>query len=658
MSKAKKTVISIVSSICALLIIAGAILGLFIYKSKKEVSTENNSTAQRIPVPENMKTIEITPAENFAGGSGTADDPYQIENAEQLALFREKVDGDEAYIYSSLYYILTNDIVINDVSDYDNWDNQAPKYGWTPIHGFNGTFDGNNKKIIGMFSCTADRSRDGECKAGLFSSMSFNTIIKNVNIEKAYLNLLDLGDAGCISSSALSGKLSNCSANGKIIAAEGSNVGGLLGTSGCVEISNCVNNTSLYGEKGTVLGGIVGYYSGHFMKDCINNGLIKGEKLSYIGGIAGYLNDNDCSSKAAEESENKDFQKNYVHREEATLTNLVNNGNLISCDGASIAGVAAHLSASRTKMCLNNIKNTGTIEVQTNCDNIAGVFATIGSSSFGCGGGVDLPLNSNSLLIMVDCENSGDIVLNDCPTHLTVSGFSAFVMAEGESNMQFVRCVNKGNGQDITSGIASNVFVRDGAKLTFDSCENHSEIKSSYGQMGGMIATLDIMPNKEKDLLPNFKIVNCVNYAPITSTATNLTAINGIGGIIGNIESSFEGACIYVNNCINKGVCTCVGTTAHMGGIIGHLLCKQGIKVAEIKDNLNEGSMNINKNTKVESKLDSVFVGGVCGLVSGENDIQNNKFTSIINIEGDKSGIIKDDTVGLIVNVEETTETE
>ena len=36
------------------------------------------------------------------------------------------------------YYVLTADIVINDVTNYENWETEAPQYGWEPIGAFKG----------------------------------------------------------------------------------------------------------------------------------------------------------------------------------------------------------------------------------------------------------------------------------------------------------------------------------------------------------------------------------------------------------------------------------------------------------------------------------------------------------------------------------------
>ena len=75
-------------------------------------------------------------AEGFAGGDGSEESPYQIATAEQLAYMSEMVnrnwlsDGNSAEIFDFIegHYILTADIELNDLSDFDNWETQAPAY--------------------------------------------------------------------------------------------------------------------------------------------------------------------------------------------------------------------------------------------------------------------------------------------------------------------------------------------------------------------------------------------------------------------------------------------------------------------------------------------------------------------------------------------------
>ena len=70
-------------------------------------------------------------AESFAGGSGTAENPYQIANGAQLAKLAQDVNGGKNY--AGTYFVLTADILLNDIDGWENWGSTAPANPWTPI---------------------------------------------------------------------------------------------------------------------------------------------------------------------------------------------------------------------------------------------------------------------------------------------------------------------------------------------------------------------------------------------------------------------------------------------------------------------------------------------------------------------------------------------
>lgn len=122
--------------------------------------------------PEGVWTDHAT--SNFAGGTGTEDDPYQIATAEQLAKLSK--DVREGTSYQGNYFILTADIDLS-------------AHRWVPIgiykweatgttinNSFQGFLDGNDKTISGMF---VDERIDHYC-GGLFGK---------INIQKMDLPL-------------------------------------------------------------------------------------------------------------------------------------------------------------------------------------------------------------------------------------------------------------------------------------------------------------------------------------------------------------------------------------------------------------------------------------------------------------------------------------
>ena len=82
---------------------------------------------------------------SFAGGTGTADDPYQIATADDLLEFADKVNNQDQ---TSAWAELTADIDLSEICSEEEGDS------WTPIgnedHLYTGTFDGNGKTISGL----------------------------------------------------------------------------------------------------------------------------------------------------------------------------------------------------------------------------------------------------------------------------------------------------------------------------------------------------------------------------------------------------------------------------------------------------------------------------------------------------------------------------
>ena len=144
-------------------------------------------------------------ATEYAGGAGKASNPYLIANGQQLAYLAQQVDAGTDY--SGVFFKLTADILLND--DVDDEPNEWNAIGkQTTINGknawFQGTFDGANHKIIGIYQ------NEENPWGGLFSWVGDNGTVKNVGVTDG------------------------------IISCRGLNVGGICGNN-CGTISNCYN---------------------------------------------------------------------------------------------------------------------------------------------------------------------------------------------------------------------------------------------------------------------------------------------------------------------------------------------------------------------------------------------------------------------------------
>ena len=248
----------------------------------------------------------------FAGGSGTSDDPYLIATPAQLAKLAELMNAGNT-AYNNKCYKLVNDL---DLSDYGANFNGGE--GWIPIGydgwWFKGVFDGNNKKITGLYINTRKSHA-----AALFSHVE-SAIIKNLGIEEASINggtyvggiavfIINSSVTNCYVTGTLNGdsaiggiayeitkgsSVSNCYFSGtlncRICNLGGS--GGIIGdcvdygsTSSPITVTNCYSTGII---SGSGIGGIMGVLFKGSIINCYSTCVLNGARL--VGGITGAVN--------------------------------------------------------------------------------------------------------------------------------------------------------------------------------------------------------------------------------------------------------------------------------------------------------------------------------------------------------------------------------
>lgn len=214
-------------------------------------------------------------ASGFAGGAGTADNPYQIATAEQLAYLA--VRANEGTLYSlGFYYILT-----------DNIDLSA--HQWVPIGRgtstnskyFNGCFNGNGKTITGLY---VDESAD-RYLAGFFGLLTGQ--VWDLTIEDAYVKTAGINaSAGILAGRISNGTtmVTNCHVSGTVE----SDVlaGGLAGYASYTEFYECSANAKV-SATGNNIGGFIGEGFSASFSDCTAEGSVTGSWN--CGGFAGII---------------------------------------------------------------------------------------------------------------------------------------------------------------------------------------------------------------------------------------------------------------------------------------------------------------------------------------------------------------------------------
>ena len=233
--------------------------------------------------PDGVWTAYAT--DSFEGGSGTKDDPYKIKTAEQLAKLAADINsgiGDKEYTHSGEYFILTENIDLS-------------AHRWVPIgyyvinegHQFSAYFNGNNKKITGLY---VKEERD-DYSAGLFGAVGGITI-ENVIIENGYVEAN--GQAGILVGNATQAygcnkQFINCTVSGTVknssSTEDGRQSGGLVGYNSYGSYENCTADVTVIGGGKT--GGFAGEDFAGTYKNCIAKGKVSGAWS--VGGFAGVL---------------------------------------------------------------------------------------------------------------------------------------------------------------------------------------------------------------------------------------------------------------------------------------------------------------------------------------------------------------------------------
>lgn len=193
-----------------------------------------------------------TVADSFAGGSGAAEDPYLIADGAQLARFAAIVNGtNDMARNTAACGKLTADILLNDISDWENWnETTAPANTWTPIGNnsqpFTGTLDGDGHSVSGIYISTANYQ-------GLVGYLYNGGTLQNLGVKASYIK-------------------------------GGYRVGGLCGWNDGT-VTNCYNTGNVTGND--YVGGVCGY----------NNRTVT--NCYYLTGTAaGGINGNDAAGKA------------------------------------------------------------------------------------------------------------------------------------------------------------------------------------------------------------------------------------------------------------------------------------------------------------------------------------------------------------------------
>ena len=361
-------------------------------------------------------------------GKGTEQEPYLIKSGNDLQYINNQVAGKanitgtnadntkngENISANSAYYRLETNIKMNDITNFEKWNDtdfdKSSLNKWTPIGkepgnalSFFGTFDGNGYEISGLYV-----EENGELDCGFIAALyGENACIQNLKITNSLVIAKSI--VGGIAGQCTDGKIKNCYFSG-CVQGTSSEVGGIVGScynskmeekiSGCINdgkiqgnfnvggivgqaskniIYNCTNNGTILGTSKTP--GITGEANNEIIKSCINNGNIEGMEdtstYSYFAGIIGSAYN--VSVEECENNGNISFAKMdntfyqigsiigllSVYQDDIRLSNLTNNGNVTTGNQAQLGQiVGAIYCRNGEKVKITNITNNGTVKFE------------------------------------------------------------------------------------------------------------------------------------------------------------------------------------------------------------------------------------------------------------------------------------------------------
>ncbi|MDO4608517.1 MAG: hypothetical protein Q4B40_04925 [Clostridia bacterium] len=246
------------------------LLGTKVKTTASQFDWENNwSTTDKVPMPKVHKAVfgeagkpwSGKIADAYAGGTGTATNPYQIDTPERLAQMI-------MYCKPGAYYTLTENIIINDGTTFD-W------FTSNDVAPFTGIFDGNGKTISGLYYADVKSG----AYAGLIPLLGSGAQVRNLFVADSVLNGSAGAVIGTIVGSVADGAndattIRACYVDDSVKLTGAANASGVVGRVGLAKLKmdnslSAANLTGVTGNKSGLVGEVVGKLE---IKECISAG--------------------------------------------------------------------------------------------------------------------------------------------------------------------------------------------------------------------------------------------------------------------------------------------------------------------------------------------------------------------------------------------------
>lgn len=306
---------------------------------------------------------------------------YHISTAEQLAGLAQLVNSGTTFSTSVTIY-LDNDLYLNDLSDFANWQTTAPTNKWTSIgsssYSFKGNFDGQSHVVYGLYQTpSADFN-------GLFG-VSDGGSIQNFSIKNSLVKVSGEIKISSVIGSKIGGSVLDIYSDAIIVdtaarsATKDGTVGGIIGevNSTAVTMARCgftgsisyVNKVDT--NKTYRIGGVIGYVgTGLTMTDCFNTGTINaGSNKAATGGVIAYVNSGSVTVRRCYNagtvlggSYHTGGVFGSVQNSDAVVSQCYNTGSVSNTAGTEVVGGVSGYFKGKMSYCYNTgtITNIGT----------------------------------------------------------------------------------------------------------------------------------------------------------------------------------------------------------------------------------------------------------------------------------------------------------
>ena len=442
-------------------------------------------------------------AGKFAGGDGSPENPYKIENADQLKAVENDPDA---------HYELIADIDLEG----------SAENLWNPIGNdqnttFTGTFDGNGHTISGLYM-NAKSPDNTDRGLGLFSYLGSDGTIKNLTVEGEICpgEGVDGGyysSVGSVAGQCDGGTIINCTSGVNITGYTEGTVGGIVaGADDGGTIENCRYTGTIditIGDTTMGMGGIVGQASDCTVENCENAGTVISD--IHTGGVVGRNNSGgevlNCRNSGYVKSSGNRASGGVVGDNYGEIKNSYNIGT-VTGSGGWTGGVTGHNVAESSP----NAKTGGIVE---NCYN-AGTVSGSGS----VGGVVGHNNSSVSHTAIVRSSYNTGTVTGGSRTGGVVGYIESGVVENCYNTGDVTGSVDGSDAGGVVGRIEGNV---NGNESTVSNCYNTGDVTGS-GNAGGVVGKMDSESNTvsycyylEQDGLPGIGTA-------VTGTVTDVTS--------------------------------------------------------------------------------------------------------------------------------------